>query len=914
MQHRTLATRGERSVRYSSGRRRFPAFIAGLTLLGFAAAAGSGAAATLSLFQQFDFDMYDDVTPRNGSGDMPGRIYVPATSSPAPLVVYFHGFGDEVSKGIDKQVTGSNINNLISAAQAQGFFVYAPQTTDSWDFRYVQKTMAMVQRALDTYNIDPQRIYVTGLSMGGRGTRCSLSEYGNMLAAGVPICSSYGDQERAQPMVGKPIWAFHARDDQSVPVADSRNLVKKILQAGGWPVPAWPTSGDFFYDGQTASPLNRLRYTEWAVGGHGIWDDVFALSPMYVWLLAQTHSPVKFQVGEKMVFDFGTVTSDYDHPPNVISGVVANETHTGHHATSSRSVIPFAILATGSTCTPVSLELAQKFGGVYTTGGTTGAPYGSTVAVDGWRTNAGTDASPAISTLRIRNLEPGSNYSLKVWASDTTSDGSFNRVSHYSAGVISGTLNVLNNLTGSVTLNNVAANASGYIDLHVRGAAGTNTRYGQINVLEITRLPDSPSGGDLSEEGLTGVNVGSGSAGSGIVLGNGDWQVNGSGGGISGAADSFHYESRAVTGSFQAEVRVKSLTGTGPAPRSGIMLRDGSAANARMVYLAAATGTTYQHKARLTNGGTATSETAVGSYAYPNAWLRIVRSGDLVQLLTSIDGTTFFISGSYTISGLPATVQIGVFSSSGATGVNTQAVMSDFLVEQVVFEQFFESGTNINTYVSATTPNSGQFNNLSTEGAATAGTWQVTGGQLEIVRPSGTSSLSGAGMTRWTDLAQGDPAVLHVQCDLTISGTLTANQDIFNFAVGSLSAFQDYDGTTPSTATASDFYIRATAGNTFKYRFNGVLSGTTYNATGATHQVDWYLNISGATQYYVDPNGTSRPLQNNRASLWVNGSSLYEDAPRATAHTSTSMRDFRIRAMGKPMTLKLDNLVLSNGF
>ena len=238
-------------------------------------------ASAASLSDFVDFTMPN---PDIGSPLLPRRSYVPpeAANGPRPLILFLHGGGESGSNNT-AQVNG-NIDNLLSEAKRRGAYLYAPQTNSSWgDMITNGRVMSMVDRAIFEQSINTNRLYVTGLSRGGGGAWNFLSSYGDRFAAGVPICG-------IAPMTGflsanlldEPIWAFHARDDATVNVSNSRNRINGILAAAGQTPPEYPGSGDFQFDAATLD----LHYTEYASGGHGIWPRVYATPAMYDWLFA----------------------------------------------------------------------------------------------------------------------------------------------------------------------------------------------------------------------------------------------------------------------------------------------------------------------------------------------------------------------------------------------------------------------------------------------------------------------------------------------------------------------------------------------------------------------------------------------------------------------------------------------------
>lgn len=114
--------------------------------------------------------------------------------------------------------------------------------------------------------VDKNRIYVTGLSMGGFGTWDIIVRRPKLFAAVVPICG--GDEAQAARIARIPIWAFHGGKDRTVKPLRSRNMVDAIKKAGG-----------------------KIKYTEYPKVGHFAWTPAYRDPEMFAWLFAQKRTP-----------------------------------------------------------------------------------------------------------------------------------------------------------------------------------------------------------------------------------------------------------------------------------------------------------------------------------------------------------------------------------------------------------------------------------------------------------------------------------------------------------------------------------------------------------------------------------------------------------------------------------------------
>lgn len=248
--------------------------------------ASSAAAANIN-----DFAVYNLTS--GASTLLRGRLYIPPEASqpgPRPLILFLHGAGESGTNNT-LQVNG-NIDNLLAEAKRRGAFLYAPQTNNGWGNATINgRVMEMVDAALAQYNVDPRKLYVTGLSMGGGGTWNMLDDYGDRFAAGVPICGVAPVAPfSAAGMLDEPIWAFHARNDGTVGVGTSRSVFNSLLVAGGESTPTY-LAANVLTDSHFTSGVNDIQYTEYYTGGHGIWGRVYNTPAVYDWMFAHTSVP-----------------------------------------------------------------------------------------------------------------------------------------------------------------------------------------------------------------------------------------------------------------------------------------------------------------------------------------------------------------------------------------------------------------------------------------------------------------------------------------------------------------------------------------------------------------------------------------------------------------------------------------------
>ena len=196
-------------------------------------------------------------------------LHLPAgyTKSPKkkwPLLLFLHGAGER----------GDNLNSvkmhgppkLIEQGRQFPFIVVSPQCpADEW---WRAETVAALLDDIERrYRVDKQRIYVTGLSMGGFGTWALALEYPHRFAAIVPICGG-GHWWVVQRIKHLPVWVFHGKKDHVVPFSRSQEMVTALRQCGG-----------------------NVKLTAYPNAEHDSWTATYENPELYQWLLRQTKSP-----------------------------------------------------------------------------------------------------------------------------------------------------------------------------------------------------------------------------------------------------------------------------------------------------------------------------------------------------------------------------------------------------------------------------------------------------------------------------------------------------------------------------------------------------------------------------------------------------------------------------------------------
>jgi predicted peptidase len=146
-----------------------------------------------------------------------------------PLVLFLHGSGE---RGDDLEIVKKHgPPKLVSEGKSFPFVVVSPQCEK--DSRWNPHELAkLVDHLANTYRIDRQRLYVTGLSMGGGGTWSLVSEYPKLFAAAIPICGR-GDLANVPKFAKLPIWIFIGAKDKAETVQNCEQMAAEIKKAGG---------------------------------------------------------------------------------------------------------------------------------------------------------------------------------------------------------------------------------------------------------------------------------------------------------------------------------------------------------------------------------------------------------------------------------------------------------------------------------------------------------------------------------------------------------------------------------------------------------------------------------------------------------------------------------------------------------
>jgi len=190
-------------------------------------------------------------------------LYLPkgyGTQESWPLLLFLHGAGE---RGNDLELVKTHgPPKLIAAGKELPFIVVSPQCPEDRQWEPIE-LVALLDDLQSQYKVDADRIYASGLSMGGFGTWRLASYTPNRLAAVAPICGG-GEKFSARQFPHLPVWAFHGAKDTVVPLERSQTMVDELKKRGGNP-----------------------KLTIYPDAAHDSWTETYDNPRLYEWLLEQ---------------------------------------------------------------------------------------------------------------------------------------------------------------------------------------------------------------------------------------------------------------------------------------------------------------------------------------------------------------------------------------------------------------------------------------------------------------------------------------------------------------------------------------------------------------------------------------------------------------------------------------------------
>lgn len=180
-----------------------------------------------------------------------------------PTILFLHGAGE---RGDDLGILGRiALPMVLEERDDFPFIVISPQCPkgQTWSNEFL---ITLLRDIVARYRVDPDRIYLSGLSMGGNGTWNLAMEYPDTFAAIAPVCG-WGNSNLVSRIKDIPVWVFHGELDTSVPIASGKEVVDALVKIGG-----------------------NVKTTFYPGRGHDCWHETYNDPILYEWFLQHKKS------------------------------------------------------------------------------------------------------------------------------------------------------------------------------------------------------------------------------------------------------------------------------------------------------------------------------------------------------------------------------------------------------------------------------------------------------------------------------------------------------------------------------------------------------------------------------------------------------------------------------------------------
>ena len=215
------------------------------------------------------------------------QVFVPSAWNAEvtwPVILFLHGAGERGRDGSAQLEQGLPVR-IREMSEFPAIVVMPQCRRGNWwgDPEMEAQVFEALEQTIKEFNGDPERVSLTGLSMGGFGTWAFGYKYPSKFATLAPVCGGVASRafsapdwhpfirapanpyaETASRLTKTPIWAFHGDADHRVSVGESRKLTEAVRSAGG-----------------------DVRYTEYPGVGHNSWDRAYWERDFLPWLLSK---------------------------------------------------------------------------------------------------------------------------------------------------------------------------------------------------------------------------------------------------------------------------------------------------------------------------------------------------------------------------------------------------------------------------------------------------------------------------------------------------------------------------------------------------------------------------------------------------------------------------------------------------
>jgi len=207
-------------------------------------------------------------TVKGPAGERKYTLYVPEGYDPAkayPAVLFLHGSGERGDDGIKGGQIGLGAA-ILAHPERFPALVVLPQASKTWqaDSDDAKAALAALDDVAGAYKVDPARVVLTGLSMGGAGTWSIASAHPERFAALAVVCGR-GKPEAVESIKGLPTWIVVGDEDGLAAVQNARAMAQALREAG-----------------------TDVRQTEYRAVGHNSWDRAYDDPKLVEWMLSRS--------------------------------------------------------------------------------------------------------------------------------------------------------------------------------------------------------------------------------------------------------------------------------------------------------------------------------------------------------------------------------------------------------------------------------------------------------------------------------------------------------------------------------------------------------------------------------------------------------------------------------------------------
>lgn len=185
-----------------------------------------------------------------------------AKNEKVPLIVQLHGAGERGAGGEElEKVDVHGFSKYLKDAEHNCIVIMPQCPADTFWAARVESIVKFIEHLIKEFNVDEDRVYLTGLSMGGYGTWFTAMARPDLFAAIAPVCG--GGMAWNAGVLKMPIWAFHGASDTTVTPIQTDEMVSKLKELN--------------YD---------VTYTRIDGVGHNVWENAYN-KDLLEWLLSK---------------------------------------------------------------------------------------------------------------------------------------------------------------------------------------------------------------------------------------------------------------------------------------------------------------------------------------------------------------------------------------------------------------------------------------------------------------------------------------------------------------------------------------------------------------------------------------------------------------------------------------------------